>query len=70
MRELDRWENECGRVLRPSTVARIRALNRRHRQLDEKLDIELKRPKPCMAQIQYLKREKLYLKDEIRRLTT
>lgn len=68
MPEIDRWENEGGMVHRPKASARLQSLQRRHSQLDIRVDAELKRPKPCSLELQRLKREKLYLKDEMTQL--
>ncbi|NQY41247.1 MAG: YdcH family protein [Henriciella sp.] len=65
MPEIDRWENEGGQVNAAKPVARIKALQRRHLQLDSQLDRELTRPNPCSIELQRLRREKLYLKDQI-----
>lgn len=68
MSDLDRLENEGGQVPRPRLAARLVALRRRHEKLDTLLDAELGRPKPCDIELQRLRREKLYLKDEMRTL--
>ena len=65
MPEIDRWENESGQVVHAQPLARIKALRRRHLQLDRQLDRELNRPRPCSIELQRLRREKLYLKVEI-----
>jgi hypothetical protein len=65
MPDLDRWENEGGQTVRKPSQARLKALQRRHMSLDQRLDQELGRPNPCSLELQRLKREKLYLKDEI-----
>lgn len=64
MPDIDRWENEGGQISQP----RLSALHRRHSKLDEKLEAELRRPQPCQIELQRLRREKLYLKDEMRTL--
>lgn len=64
MSDIQRWENEGGLTAQP----RLRTLHRRHSKLDEKLEQELRRPQPCQIELQRLRREKLYLKDEIRSL--
>jgi len=51
-----------------SMEARIDALRRKHAHLDEELEYEIHRPFPNGAAIWRLKREKLFLKDEISRL--
>lgn len=48
--------------------ARIDSLRRKHAHLDEELEYEIHRPFPNGAAIWRLKREKLFLKDEISRL--
>lgn len=65
MPDLDRWENEGGLVNRVRAPQRLRALQRRHLQLETKVEAELKRPNPCSIELGRLKREKLYLKDEM-----
>lgn len=52
-----------------SLEARIDALRRKHAHLDEELEYEVHRPFPNGAAIWRLKREKLFLKDEISRLS-
>ena len=47
--------------------ARIDAVQRRHRRLDERVAAEHRRPQPDMSVLQSLKREKLRLKDELAR---
>lgn len=68
MPEIDRWENEGGQVHPVRAPARLNALQRRHASLDNHVERELKRPLPCGIELQRLRREKLYLKDEMRRL--
>lgn len=68
MPDIDRWENEGGLVHRPRQKARLKALQRRHADLDTRVDAELKRPNPCAIELQRLRREKLYLKDEMSQL--
>ena len=68
MAEFDRWENEGGRVYPMRTSPRLNALQRRHANLDTQVGEELKRPNPCGIELQRLRREKLYLKDEMRTL--
>ena len=70
MPEIDRWENEGGQIVHAKPLARIKALQRRHLQLDTQLDRELNRPNPCSIELQRLRREKLYLKDEISQIST
>ena len=65
MPDLDRWENEGGVVNHNRAPHRLRALQRRHNQLETKVEAELKRPNPCSVELKRLKREKLYLKDEM-----
>lgn len=65
MPELDRWENEGGFVNQVRAPQRLRALQRRHFQLETKVEAELKRPNPCTIELSRLKREKLYLKDQM-----
>lgn len=69
MPEIDRWENEGGQVVAAKPLARIKALQRRHLQIDARLDQELNRPNPCSIELQRLRREKLYLKDEINQIS-
>lgn len=69
MPDLDRWENEGGQTVRKPSLARLKALQRRHVNLDNKVDQELARPNPCSLELQRLKREKLYLKDEINQIS-
>ena len=69
MPEIDRWENEGGQVMRAKPLARIKALQRRHLQIDTQLARELNRPHPCSIDLQRLRREKLYLKDEINQIS-
>ena len=66
MPDLDRWENEGGFIYRVRAPQRLRALKRRHEQLDNKVKDELKRPNPCSVELKRLKREKLYLRDEMK----
>ena len=66
MPDLDRWENEGGFIHKVRAPQRLRALKRRHEQLENKVDAELKRPNPCSVELKRLKREKLYLKDEMK----
>lgn len=68
MPDLDRWENEGGLVNQVRAPQRLRALERRHDQLETKVESELKRPNPCSVELKRLKREKLYLKDEMNSL--
>ncbi len=68
MAEIDRWENEGGLVYPPRSKPRLKALQRRHASLDTQVGIELKRPNPCGIELQRWRREKLYLKDEMRLL--
>ncbi|NQY96864.1 MAG: YdcH family protein [Henriciella sp.] len=68
MPELDRWENEGGAVTPKRPTARLRTLERHHNQLEAKVQAEQKRPNPCAIELQRLKREKLYLKDQIRQM--
>ncbi len=51
-----------------SLESRIEALRRKHAHLDQELDYEVHRPFPNGAAIWRLKREKLFIKDEIGRL--
>lgn len=68
MPDIDRWENEGGMVHRSKTNVRLKSLQCRHSQLDTRVEAELKRPNPCSLELQRLKREKLYLKDEMTQL--
>ena len=65
MPELDRWENEGGAVTPKRPTARLRTLERHHNQLEKRVEAEHKRPNPCAMELQRLKREKLYLKDQM-----
>ncbi len=65
MPDVDRWENEGGLVPNVRFAARLRALERHHQQLDKRVEAEHKRPNPCAMELQRLKREKLYLKDQM-----
>ena len=53
------------RTEKPANSARMEAIQVRHRQLEDQLDDEARRPQPDMAVLQVLKREKLKLKDEM-----
>jgi hypothetical protein len=68
MPDLDRWENEGGSVSRARPTARLRALERHHTQLERQVEAEHKRPNPCAIELQRLKREKLYLKDQMQQM--
>ncbi|MEM7459884.1 MAG: YdcH family protein [Pseudomonadota bacterium] len=70
MPEIERWENEGGGLSPPRRAARLQALQRRHAHLDKLVQTELKRPAPCAVELQRLRREKLYLRDEMRTLAT
>lgn len=48
-------------------AAHLEALNTRHSEIDAKLSTEMNRPNPDSIRIAELKRQKLRLKDEIRR---
>lgn len=65
MPEIDRWENEGGLVSNTKFAARLRALERHHNRLEKRVEAEHKRPNPCAIELQRLKREKLYLKDQM-----
>ena len=65
MPEVDRWENEGGAVPSVRFKARLRALERHHHRLEKQVEAEHKRPNPCAIELQRLKREKLYLKDQM-----
>ena len=69
MPEIDRWENEGGQVMRAKPLARIKSLQRRHLLIDTLLVRVLNRPNPCSIELQRLRREKLYLKDEINQIS-
>ena len=69
MPETDRWENEGGRVYHGKTEARLKALVHRHFRLDRALAQELSRPNPCSIELQRLRREKLFLKDEMTQIS-
>lgn len=47
---------------------RVMELMRRHAHLDDQLARETGRPQPDEMKLQHLKRSKLWLKDEVRRL--
>jgi len=68
MSDLDRWENEGGTLTCMQSSRRLKALQHRHAQLDARVDVELRRPNPCTIEMRRLKREKLYLKDEMSQL--
>ena len=68
MPDVDRWENEGGSLPPPRRTFHLRALQRRHAHLDELVQRELKRPAPCSVELQRLRREKLYLRDQMRTL--
>ena len=70
MPEIDRWENEGGRVYYSKQVARLKALQKRHTQLDAKLDTELNRPNPCSIEVRRLRKEQLFLRDEMDQLSS
>lgn len=53
-----------------SLEARTASLSQRHASLDRELEAEALRPQPDEAVITKLKREKLRIKDEIKRLDT
>jgi hypothetical protein len=63
--ELDRWENEGGAPGHAYLSPRLMALKRQHRRMHALIDMEEKRPNACTIELKRLKREKLYLKDEI-----
>lgn len=48
-----------------SLSARIEAVRKRHRRIDDSVAAEQSRPNPCMAALQTLKRQRLRLKDEL-----
>lgn len=48
--------------------AHLNSLNQRHRQLEDAIDAELKRPQIDDARVHELKRLKLQIKDQIVRL--
>lgn len=53
----------------PTTlIPRLRALLRRHRELDDRIDSEQTRPWPDAPRLKTLKRERLQLRDAIRSL--
>jgi hypothetical protein len=51
-------------------IARLRALEERHRALEARIAAEDNRPRPDAEQLGKLKREKLRLKEEMERLKT
>ena len=65
MPDFDRWENEGGSVPSVRFAARLRALERQHNRLEQRVEAEHKRPNPCAIELQRLKREKLFLKDQM-----
>lgn len=70
MAEIDRRENEDSSIFPPRAKPRLIALYRRHLDLDTRVEAELKRPHPCSLELQRLRRQKLYLKDQIRALVS
>lgn len=52
------------------SAAHINALNKKHADLDEKIQNEENRPAPDSTILHELKKEKLVLKDEMVRLRT
>jgi len=48
--------------------AHLDELNEKHRNLDQAIDAEMSRPHSDDLKVQELKREKLKLKDEIKRM--
>lgn len=65
MAEIDRWENEGGRVIPNRVKPRLTAMRRLHSDLDTQVAKELKRPNPCGIELQRRRREKLYLKNKM-----
>jgi len=56
------------RMIKTGTMsAKIEALRKRHRMLDDRIAVEHQRPLPDMSVLQRLKRHKLRLKDELER---
>lgn len=51
-----------------STTPRLRTLEERHAQLDQRISAEDARPQPDTMVIAKMKQQKLRLKDEMRRL--
>ncbi|WP_424931725.1 DUF465 domain-containing protein [Amaricoccus macauensis] len=49
-----------------SLLSRIDTLRRRHRRLDLRVETEQRRPRPDAGMLQWLKRERLRLKDQLR----
>ncbi|MDJ0978948.1 MAG: YdcH family protein [Erythrobacter sp.] len=59
--------SETGSPLATGTASHVHALQSKHAGLDAKLREELARPSPDAATVQYLKKRKLALKEEIAR---
>lgn len=68
MPDLDRWENEGGQVFNGRSHVRLKTLQRRHAALDVAVESELSKPSPCTIELRRLRREKLFLNDEMRQL--
>lgn len=49
---------------------RLDILKHRHEKLDDEINIEKKRPLPDDIHIHYLKKQKLFLKDRIKKLSS
>lgn len=69
MAELDRWENEGGMIGYSDLPPRLRALKRQYRRMHALVDQEQEKPNACEIELRRLKREKLYLKDQIASLS-
>ena len=59
--------SEVSETRRPGLPARIMALRARHRTLDRDVALEQSRPQPDAARLQALKRQRLRLKEDLRR---
>ena len=58
----------CGTIRETSRAnAHLASLNARHASLEKSVAMETRRPRPDQARLAELKREKLRLKEEIRR---
>lgn len=59
--------SETGSQVTPGTASHVHALQSKHAGIEAQLRDELARPSPDAATIQYLKKRKLALKEEIAR---
>ncbi len=60
-----RLKSGAGRPKAATLAARVEAIRRRHRALEQSVETEHMRPLPDVVVLQSLKREKLRLKDEM-----